>query len=89
MHPKVHIGIFVFLKMDNKYLFNTVISYYVLMYQILEGKYGSNSCLVKPRILDVSCYHLLVIYDHFPSISAESYLLIRFVDPLHDIFISE
>ena len=68
MHSKAHVGLIVLLAVNNKHLVQVVISYYVLLYKVLEGKYVSDSGLVKPHILDLSCYHCLVIYDHYPQL---------------------
>ena len=57
MHSKVRFGILVYLLMKNKNLAEAVVSYSVLMCKVLEGKYVSDSGLVKLYILDVACYH--------------------------------
>ena len=88
IHSKVHVGLVVFLAVNNKHFFEAVISYSILLYQVLEGKDVSASGIVKSHILDVSCYHCLVIYDYFPSVSTESHLLLCLVDPLHHILIA-
>ena len=76
MSSKVHVGIIVLLAVNNKHLIKAMISYSVLLYQVFEGKYVSDSGLVRPQILDAACYHFLVMYDNFPSIAAEYYILL-------------
>ena len=87
MHSKVNFGIVVFLAVNNKFLVEAVISYSVFMYRVIDGKDVSDSGLIKPHILDLACYHFLVIYKHFSSIASESHLLLILVDTLHSLFI--